>query len=472
MCVCVCTPTVNEHYKGNRFRNQVVRQDFPTALNEQNKEKENAERQAALYHQMINEQEEADAKVARDLAGKLRLEADSERRRQQDASEQLARRLQDKSILPKKPPMPTPSDHHAIVNELPIPPKNAAIKFPGAAGGSDHDHITGHRAPSSPLGDYVDGAGPSSMSKAQQLNSQLNYVSLELNASRPMAVGSNNSRAMHHGSHSQTQYTQVMPQLPNYSPSSPTGTIGSTDGHHYERINLHSHTPEKKPAVAIPYQEYGLMVASNGVSPPRPAKAQSLANSVPDQYKLPTLPPKQQLFQRQTSDRDESRDLAIQKLSTEAFDYLMGNRATISDAAAEEVDALGALLHASRGRASTSSTRRDRYRSNMSNAQGSANNIESYPEEQTTTSGGNTDRIRQLQELGVPVEEILEIDRRITQEEKDEELARQLQAQERKTMTQEEKDHLVAMEAQDKELARMLQERVSYPATVFFLSVA
>ncbi|KAG4069813.1 hypothetical protein HA402_006828 [Bradysia odoriphaga] len=52
---------INEHYKGNRYRNQTVREDFPTALSEQNKEKENAERQAALYHQMINEQEEADA---------------------------------------------------------------------------------------------------------------------------------------------------------------------------------------------------------------------------------------------------------------------------------------------------------------------------------------------------------------------------------------------------------------------------
>lgn len=48
--------SVNDHYKGNRHRNQVVRQDFPTALNEQIKERQNAERQAALYHQMINEQ--------------------------------------------------------------------------------------------------------------------------------------------------------------------------------------------------------------------------------------------------------------------------------------------------------------------------------------------------------------------------------------------------------------------------------
>lgn len=93
--------------------------------------------------------------------------------------------------------------------------------------------------------------------------------------------------------------------------------------------------------------------------------------------------------------------------------------------------------------------------------QESADDIDSYPEEAASLITGNPARIRQLKEFGVPADEILEIDRRITQEERDEELARQLQAQEGKTMTQEEKDHIVAMIAQDKELARMLQERVS-----------
>ena len=70
-----CIYLVNQHYKGNRHRNQIVREDFPTAVTEQMKEKENAERQAALYHEMINEQEEADAKVARELAAKLSKES-------------------------------------------------------------------------------------------------------------------------------------------------------------------------------------------------------------------------------------------------------------------------------------------------------------------------------------------------------------------------------------------------------------
>lgn len=69
--------------------------------------------------------------------------------------------------------------------------------------------------------------------------------------------------------------------------------------------------------------------------------------------------------------------------------------------------------------------------------------------------------MRELQEFGVPADEIVEINRMITQQERDEELARKLQFQENANLTFEEQDRLVAMEAQDKELARMLQERVS-----------
>ena len=62
-----------------------------------------------------------------------------------------------------------------------------------------------------------------------------------------------------------------------------------------------------------------------------------------------------------------------------------------------------------------------------------------------------------IQEIGVPIDEVIE--RRI-QEERDAELARQLQEQEGTT---EEvllnRDRMLAIEAQDKELAKMLQER-------------
>lgn len=62
-----------------------------------------------------------------------------------------------------------------------------------------------------------------------------------------------------------------------------------------------------------------------------------------------------------------------------------------------------------------------------------------------------------IAEVGVPIDEIIE---RKIQEEKDAELARQLQEQENKSEpSQLDRDRLLAIEAQDKELAKMLQER-------------
>jgi Coiled-coil domain-containing protein 50 N-terminus len=106
---------VLEHYKGNRYRNQIVRQDFPTALSEQLREKENAERQAMLYHQMIEEQEQSDAVVAREYADRLRREAEVEHKIQQEKSEMLARKLlQQQNLQPKAKPEEA---------ALPIPPR-------------------------------------------------------------------------------------------------------------------------------------------------------------------------------------------------------------------------------------------------------------------------------------------------------------------------------------------------------------
>lgn len=50
----------------------MIREDFPTALSEQLKEKESAESRAAMYHDMINQQQEADAQLARELEEKMR----------------------------------------------------------------------------------------------------------------------------------------------------------------------------------------------------------------------------------------------------------------------------------------------------------------------------------------------------------------------------------------------------------------
>ncbi|XP_022161369.1 coiled-coil domain-containing protein 50 [Myzus persicae] len=59
---------VDEHYSGNRSRNAIVRQDLPTAKEEQEREIREAEER---YGAFIKEQEEKDLKVAKKLAEKL-----------------------------------------------------------------------------------------------------------------------------------------------------------------------------------------------------------------------------------------------------------------------------------------------------------------------------------------------------------------------------------------------------------------
>lgn len=112
---------ISEHYKGNKQRNQIVRQDFPTALLEQIREKEDAERQAALYHQMINEQEEMDAKVARNIADQMKRETELKRRLEQEKSEMLARKLQDQAAISSSRKLQRPVEPDLA---FPLPPRN------------------------------------------------------------------------------------------------------------------------------------------------------------------------------------------------------------------------------------------------------------------------------------------------------------------------------------------------------------
>lgn len=61
LILCSLSPSlslsaVNDFYKGNRYRNAVVREDFPTALHEQIKETEQAQRQVEAYRRRLTEQ--------------------------------------------------------------------------------------------------------------------------------------------------------------------------------------------------------------------------------------------------------------------------------------------------------------------------------------------------------------------------------------------------------------------------------
>ncbi|XP_058057761.1 uncharacterized protein LOC131208864 [Anopheles bellator] len=235
---------ISEHYRGNKQRNQIVRQDFPTALTEQIREKEDAERQAALYHQMINEQEEMDAKVAREVADELNRETQLKRQMEQQRSEMLARRLQEQARLGDRRHQPAtdgrpvhmePSPEHGF--PLPLPPRTQPKPTTSPNGsGQSQPFPAAHSPPAVP----------------QQSPPDLHYASLDLNSPKrppPQPIFQNGRT---------TDYHEPFPPPPppiaepnraatiNYHQYSdeedePTATDGG-----YANVNLHAHTPEKK----------------------------------------------------------------------------------------------------------------------------------------------------------------------------------------------------------------------------------
>lgn len=371
--------TVNEHYKGNRYRNQTVREDFPTALSEQIKEKENAERQAALYHQMINEQEEADARVARELAEKMKAEIEIERRRQAEENEKMARKLQKELFIDKRYAMPSKE-----LDLVPVAPNVLPKKT----------NISPTVAESAPI-------SPTS-------NSRLNYVSLDLSNS-PAKMN------QHRSPSSRTQYTQVLPQQPTYDLAS-----YNEQHHHYDHINLQSHTPEKKQP---PHFDENQRQKSPTTSPlyvnAEPANERHTNRTIsPDHYEnsaafnrhhghhsksvsndiapiRPERTDKQHeilkqtdAFKRMKNQTDLSRG-QFEKLSLEKYDQIMGNIGLDDQCdGAEGGEDLPPVTVAN--------------------------------DHQRKSNHNNVDRIKAMQELGVPADEIIEIDRRIAQQERDE----------------------------------------------------
>lgn len=84
---------VQEYYMGNRSRNAIVREDFPKARDEQKREEEEA---LAKYHQMVQQQEERDAKIAKDIAQRIQREEEEERKLLEVLDEDIASQIQEK----------------------------------------------------------------------------------------------------------------------------------------------------------------------------------------------------------------------------------------------------------------------------------------------------------------------------------------------------------------------------------------
>ncbi|CAH1954901.1 unnamed protein product [Acanthoscelides obtectus] len=86
----------DQHLSGNRQRNALIREDFPKAKDEQIREQRMAEQAAAIYQQMLAEQEEIDNRIAKELADKMEQEERRKRKAVELRDQEIARQLIEK----------------------------------------------------------------------------------------------------------------------------------------------------------------------------------------------------------------------------------------------------------------------------------------------------------------------------------------------------------------------------------------
>jgi hypothetical protein len=331
---------------------------------------------------MIEEQERADAVVAREYADRLRREAEIEHKIQQEKSEMLARKLMQQQNLQSRTKVGEPA--------LPIPPRP-------------------NQKPAS--NKYLAHSPPDT-------SPQLHYACLDLMPPDPQR------------------------KLVTSSPK-------------YTKINLQSHTPEK----VIPPPPPPI----DGVPPPpRPAKSKHLRNYPQPQAKNSVDHPDSiRHYSEIDTALDEALDSEMQNLDINNFHKVNHeNGAPQYNPNIHTRHPHHKFLEERSRHVNGNARNYNHYDDDEieeDNAVGGS--PEAEPQPSTSNYREKIERLQALKVLGLPAEEIREIDKRIEQERKDEELARMLQDSENKNQNQEELDRKLAIEAQDKELAKMLQER-------------
>ncbi|XP_068150548.1 probable basic-leucine zipper transcription factor D isoform X5 [Drosophila tropicalis] len=341
---------INDFYKGNRYRNAVVREDFPTALHEQIKEKEQAQRQVDDYRRRLTEQEEHDKRVAKEIADKLERDLQEQQQRELDQSELIAKQMQE--IYVNLPPVPPP----ATRDTSRPPPRPAKASIHHQQHPQQQQVLTnGHHEPST----------------------------------------SQQSRYQHE---QQQQHQPLQLQQKHFS---------QTDN--YVGLSLIPNI------VDMPATAAAAVAAAVTTTTAAAAAAATTATSTPSRHTQSTH---SQLL-----------------LSPEKYDQLVGNFG----------------LPTGTGAANGSSSSSSNSKAVERHMQQHADDIELYVDPCDYAS---------LREIGLPMDEIKEMSKKLKQEQKDELLARRLQAIESKDcVRQEHRDRMLAIEAQDKELAKMLQDR-------------
>ncbi|XP_068150550.1 uncharacterized protein [Drosophila tropicalis] len=160
---------INDFYKGNRYRNAVVREDFPTALHEQIKEKEQAQRQVDDYRRRLTEQEEHDKRVAKEIADKLERDLQEQQQRELDQSELIAKQMQE--IYVNLPPVPPPA-----TRDTSRPPPRPAKKLSP----EKYDQLVGNFGLPTGTGAANGSSSSSSNSKAVERHMQQHADDIEL----------------------------------------------------------------------------------------------------------------------------------------------------------------------------------------------------------------------------------------------------------------------------------------------------
>ncbi|XP_034473767.1 mediator of RNA polymerase II transcription subunit 15 isoform X3 [Drosophila innubila] len=330
---------INDFYKGNRYRNAVVREDFPTALHEQIKETEQAQRQVEAYRRRLTEQEEHDKRVAKEIADKLERDLQEQQQKELQQSELIAQKMQE--IYVNLPPVPPPATRDKS-RPPPRPAKASIHQQQLQQQQQQHQQSNGSLEPStSQQARYLSQQQQQPLQLQQQHFSQTdNYVGLSL--------------------------------IPNI-------------------LDMQTAAPAEVAVAATTT----IVSATAAISTP--------SRQAPKEH-------------TQTQSHNQ-----LLKLSPEKYDQMVGNFGLGNAKAVER------------------------------HMQQHADDIELYVDPCDYAS---------LRDIGLPPEEIHEMSKKLKQEQKDELLARRLQAIESKdNMRQEHRDRMMAIEAQDKELAKMLQER-------------
>nr|XP_044251081.1 basic-leucine zipper transcription factor A [Drosophila takahashii] len=442
---------INDFYKGNRYRNAVVREDFPTALHEQIKEKEQAQRRVDAYRRRLTEQEEHDKRVAKEIADKLERDLQEQQQKELQQSELIAKQMQE--IYVNLPPVPPPATRDK--SRPPPRPAKASIHLqqqqqqstqqqhqpePSTSQQARHHHSQQHQQP---------------LQLQQQHFSQTdNYVGLSLipnivdlpAAAATCTTPSRNAQAhnqllvsdvlssqhqQQQQQHQQQHHSRFQPQHQSSSPARrpPTNATASAVTNMPSTSSITQHPPTHTAQAAgidelVDYADVADSIRDYNIAATSTA---ATSGSVVDA--AATSLQKQRSPSHENLLRTEPKK--FQKLSPEKYDQLVGNFG----------------LGPAPGSVSGSAKAAERH------MQQHADDIELYVDPCDYAS---------LREIGLPMEEIQEMSKKLKQEQKDELLARRLQAIESKDcVRQEHRDRLLAIEAQDKELAKMLQDRMN-----------